>query len=115
MVDTVDKTGAGEGEMLTNEGLEKALEASPAPRVTKEQMEARIVLRDFTKMSGTLTHCMITLDNGYVVTGESACVNPENYNQAIGEKIAYDNAFNKLWPLFGFMLAEENFKAKQDA
>jgi Phage protein (N4 Gp49/phage Sf6 gene 66) family len=50
----------------------------------------------------------ITLDNGYSVRGESACVNPENYNQQIGEKIAYDNAFRQLWPLFGFLLAEKN-------
>ena len=47
------------------------------------------------------------LDNGFSVSGESACVNPENYNQQIGEKIAFDNAFRQLWPLFGFLLAEK--------
>ena len=100
--------------MLSNEQLDTALNASPAPRVTKEQMEARI-RKDggvvFSRLSETLTHCRITLDNGYNVTGESACVNSANYNQEIGERIAYDNAFNKLWALFGFLLAESNFKA----
>lgn len=38
--------------------------------------------------------------------GESACVNPANYDQEIGERIAYDNAFSKLWAFFGFVLAE---------
>jgi hypothetical protein len=42
----------------------------------------------------TVTVCSIKLDNGYSVRGESACVNPENYNREIGEKIAYDNAFS---------------------
>lgn len=95
--------------MLTNEQLETKLEQSPAPRVTKEQMNARIKSVDYTRIGGTLTHCSIKLDNGYQVTGESACVNPANYNQEIGEKIAYDNAYNKLWALFGFLLAEGNF------
>ncbi len=103
--------------MLNNDQLETALNASPKPRVTKEYMESRITDKSFSRFSGTVTICQITLDNGYSVRGESACVNPENYNQEIGERIAYDNAFNKLWPLFGFLLAEQTFapEAKQAA
>lgn len=93
--------------VISNEQLEEKLAASPAERVTKEQMQARISEVKFHKF-GILTHCTIHLDNKYQVTGESACVNPENYNQEIGEKIAYDNAFGKLWSLFGFLLAEKN-------
>lgn len=33
----------------------------------------------------------------------------------ISEKISYDNAFNKLWSLFGFMLAERNYWGKDAA
>ena len=97
--------------MLNDTQLDTALNASPAPRVTKEYMESRITDKSFTRFSDTVTLCQITLDNGYSVRGESACVNPANYNQEIGERIAYDNAFNKLWPLFGFLLAESNKKA----
>ena len=94
--------------MLDNAQLDTALNGSPAPRVTKEYMESRITDKTFTRFSGTVTICEIMLDNGYSVRGESACVNPDNYNQEIGERIAYDKAFNKLWPLFGFLLAEKN-------
>lgn len=97
--------------MLTDQELETKLTQSPAPRVTKEQMQARIASTSYTRIGETLTHASIKLDNGYLVTGESACVNPANYNQEIGEKIAYDNAFNKLWALFGFQLAESNLAA----
>ena len=99
--------------MLNDKELEEKLEASPAPRVTKEHIESRIKETKCAKFSGTVTLCQITLDNGYSVRGESACVNPENYNQEIGEKIAYDNAFSKLWPLFGFLLAEDQFRVKE--
>ena len=42
--------------------------------------------------------------NGFTVTGESACVSPENFNAEIGRKIARENAINKVWPLMGYEL-----------
>lgn len=107
--------------MITNEELEIKLAASPAPRVTKEYMESRIALTSFhaiedsyspVPVAPTATICNILLDNGYSVRGESACVNKANYNKEIGEKIAYDNAFGKLWALFGFLLAEKNKESR---
>jgi hypothetical protein len=95
-------------ELITNEKLEELLAASPTERVTPEYMSSRITGTIFTRIGETVTHCRIVLDNGFSVSGESACVNPENYNRQIGEKIAYDNAFRQLWPLFGFLLAEKN-------
>lgn len=93
--------------MMTNDELENAMEKLPGERVTKEYMEARIASTEFSTLpKSTVTICNITLDNGYSVRGESACVDPANFNREIGEKIAHDNAFNKLWPLFGFLLAE---------
>lgn len=95
--------------IISDEKLGELLAASPAERVTKEYIESRIALAPvFTRLGKTITHCRIVLDNGFSVSGESACVNPENYNQQIGEKIAYENAFRQLWPLFGFLLAEKN-------
>lgn len=98
--------------MITNDQLEALLLTAPAARVKKEDIEARISSTEFSRLTETLTHCCITLDNGFTVTGESACVNAENYNQEIGERIAYDNAFLKLWPLFGFLLAEAQYRRK---
>lgn len=57
-----------------------------------------------------LTFCVITLKNGFTVTGESACASPENFDEEIGQKIAYDNAVNKIWPLEGYLLKEQLYK-----
>lgn len=93
--------------MLNEIELETKLQESPAERVTKEYMQSRIFgVPSFIRIGATVTVCSITLDNGFSVRGESACVKPENYNQEIAEKVAYDNAVCKLWPLFGFLLAE---------
>lgn len=53
---------------------------------------------------GLLTFCVLVLRNGFTVTGESACVSPENFNAEIGRKIARENAINKVWPLMGYEL-----------
>lgn len=101
--------------VISNEQLEQKLAASPAPRVTKEQIESRIKDITYSRFDETVTLCNIKLDNGYSVRGESACVNLANYNEEIGNKLAFENAFGKLWPLFGFLLAESNLLATQIA
>lgn len=60
----------------------------------------------------TLTFCVIVLKNGFTVTGESACVSPENFNVEIGRKIAYENARNKIWMLEGYLLKDKLHQAK---
>lgn len=102
-------------ELISDTELSQKLDKSPAPRVTKKQIEGRIASVDFVRQFETVTICNIKLDNGFSVRGESACVNPENYNQEIGERIAYDNAFDKLWVLFGFLLAEQNLGSTDKA
>lgn len=54
-----------------------------------------------------LTFCVLTLQNGFTVTGESSCAAPENYDKEIGQKVARQNAVNKIWPLLGYMLRDE--------
>lgn len=90
--------------------LDERIAAQPGEKVTKEQIESRIESVEYSNLSkSTVTICSIKLNNGFSVRGESACVDPVNYNQKIGEEIAYKNAFEKLWPLFGFLLAEKRF------
>lgn len=90
--------------------LDEMIAATPGEKVTKEYMESRVAdVECFVIPNTTVTICNITLDNGYSVRGESACVDPTNYRQEIGERIAYGNAFDKLWPLFGFLLSEKRF------
>lgn len=65
--------------------------------------EAEQALRALT----LLTFCVLTLRNGFTVTGESACASPENFDAEIGRKIARQNAVAKAWPLLGFRLRDK--------
>lgn len=51
-----------------------------------------------------LTFCVLVLENGFTVTGESACASPENFDAEIGRKIARNNAVEKIWALEGYVL-----------
>ena len=81
------------------------------PKITEEHLTS-IIKRDqyHTFASNTLTICILTLKNGTVITGESACVSPENFVQKTGQEIAYRNAFEKLWMLEGYLLKEKIYE-----
>lgn len=79
----------------------------PATKVEPADLEAAIRNEAYHVLPDTtVTVCVLTLDNGYSVRGESACVDPANFNEAIGREYARKDAINKLWPLLGFRLAD---------
>lgn len=77
-------------------------------RLTEEFLENEIKHITYTRLTGTLTHCAITVKNGFVFTGESACVDESDYEREIGEKVAFSNAFEKMWMPYGFYLKQKN-------
>jgi hypothetical protein len=99
--------------MMNDKKLKETIDAKVFPKVTEELMKRRITDVKYHRLGPTLTHCTIHLDNRFCVTGESACVDPRNYDKDVGETIAYKNAFNKLWELFGFLLAEELYRQEK--
>lgn len=83
-----------------------------APRITPADIQAAIVDEQFIVSDGTmLTVCILTLRNGFTVTGESACASPANFNAEIGKKIARENAERKIWPLLGYVLKQRMYES----
>lgn len=83
-----------------------------APRLTPDLIDSKKKNKSFHKLTDVLTVCVLTLENGFTVTGESACVSPANYNQKIGEDIAFDNARDKIWLLEGYLLKEKLYRGE---
>lgn len=98
-----------------------------APRLTPDYIDSKIkairyltgdvepaYIADDYKGCGApqLTICVLSLENGFTVTGESACASPENFDRIIGQKIAYENAREKIWMLEGYLLKEKLFKGE---
>ena len=76
----------------------------PERKLTKEFLESEIDKVEYNRFGETNTHCTITTKSGFTFTGESACVDPNNFDQKIGEKFAYEQAFEKMWMPYGFWL-----------
>ncbi|VDS10029.1 hypothetical protein PARHAE_03240 [Paracoccus haematequi] len=95
------------------ESDEQAVEAKikdkglTAARVTPDMLDEEIAGEDYHVFPNScLTVCALTLQNGFTVTGESACASPQNFDAEIGRQIARRNAREKIWPLLGFRLRD---------
>lgn len=84
---------------------------TPDNKVNFAYVEAAV--RDLTFKVTYVPESTLTLVSAFyegfsLAVGQSACVNPLNYNPVIGEEIAQRNAItaatNKLWELFGWDL-----------
>lgn len=83
-----------------------------APRVTPADIEANIAHTEIVKRvspSGrVLRWAVLTTRNGFAVTGEPSCaVSPANDDAELGEKLAIENAKDRLWALMGYALSEK--------
>lgn len=113
---------------MSDQQIEKEIQAKglTAPRVTPQRIEDVIASEHyFTAADGVqmhqgpnkgplelLTFCVLLLNNGFTVTGESACASPENFDAEIGRKIARENAVNKVWMLEGYLLKQRLHEEK---
>ena len=99
---------------MTDKQIEEEIQSKNlnAPRVTPEIIESKIKKCEFHKLTEVLTVCVITLENGFTVTGESSCASPENYDKELGEKISRMNAVGKIWTLEAYLLKQKLFEAK---
>jgi hypothetical protein len=72
--------------------------------VTENGLKEIIVKTEYARIGVKTTICCLTLKNGFEIIGQSACVDPKNFNKELGEKYSYEQAFNKLWELEGYKL-----------
>ena len=118
---------------MNDQQIEQEIQAKglTAPRVTPEDIEANIVSEHYFTAADAyrsnpcydpnghpheplpapaplelLTFCILVLRNGFIVTGESACASPENFDAELGRMRSRQNAVNKVLPLMGYALKE---------
>ena len=102
----------GKKKMTNEKAIEKEIQEKNlnAPRLTPAIIDSKVKSKSFHVFGETcLTVCCLTLTNGFTVIGESACASPENFDKEIGEKIAFEQARNKIWMLEGYLLKQRLF------
>lgn len=75
------------------------------PRVTLESITAKIKQVSYL-YEGTLTICIVLMQNDFRVVGKSAPADSRNFDPDVGRRFAYEDAFKQLWPLEGYLLCE---------
>lgn len=91
--------------------LEAVTVAATGNRVTEESINAKI--KDITTYrlpDTTMTVAVLTLENGWVQEGFSACADPANFDAEVGKEMAINNAYEKIWTLEGYLLKERLFR-----
>lgn len=74
-------------------------------KLTIQHLESLGVSAQYHVFPGTtITVCCLTLKSGFAVIGESACINPGDFDEQVGRAIARANAIDKLWQLEGYRI-----------
>lgn len=77
--------------------------------VTADEIE-RLIARAEVRVDTVMRKCTVVtvqLENGFVITESSACVDPANYDEAMGKEICLEKIKNKLWELEGYCLQKQ--------
>lgn len=74
--------------------------------ITKEQIDDILSKCHFQlgRVGFKTTVVCAMLPNGFEITESSACVDPANYDQEIGESICKERIANRIWQLEGYRL-----------
>lgn len=77
-------------------------------RTKEDQLKELIEKHQFLKVGKKTTICLLTLRNGFEILTSSSCVNPDDYDQEIGERISYRKALEKLSDIQWYFLHPQN-------
>lgn len=85
-----------------------------ANTVTKEQIQSILDNSEYEVFHRVFDkQCLVVakLQNGFTIVGESACVDPNNYDEQIGFDLAVERIKNRIWELEGYNLQNQLYKA----
>ena len=83
-------------------------------KVSKDQVEAAVVGKNFTLMpDGRTMVCTLTLESGFTVRGESWVVDATEFVKELGEKYSYERALDQVWMFLGYDLVKNIHLIKQ--
>ena len=84
--------------------------------ITQEDVDGMIANTMVKTIGSKTTFVQVTLLNGFVLTESSVCVDPANYDEAMGAEICMGKIKDMIWFLMGFLLqsAVNGFCAKAE-
>jgi len=83
-----------------------------SPSFITSEVERDDTVTQFFQLTDNMRVCTIRLESGHEVLGKSQVLDKRNDIKAVGEEIAFRNAINELWSVFGglSLVIDEDFK-----
>lgn len=79
--------------------------------LSKEHIEGVVRSESYIHIPNTTTTvCCLVVQNGFVVIGHSACIDPADFDAEMGRKIARDKAIDQLWQLEGYLAKQRMYE-----
>jgi len=73
-----------------------------------------VLCRTVVEFGKPCTYVTVQMENGFTVRESTTCVDPANYDEAIGKKICLDKIEDKIWFLLGYALQEKLYQDSLD-
>lgn len=92
----------------------KLNESNDGTKIYERDVDNFIDSHQTTTIGPKTTVVLATTITGFDMVNSSACVDPKNYSQELGEQYALETIKNNLWSYLGFVLqwAKNGIKAK---
>lgn len=79
-------------------------------KVTLESIKAKIKSETYLVLpDGRTTLCVLTLENGFTVTGTAACVDPKEFDMNVGRKYSFEDAMRTVCTVEAYLLMEKAY------
>jgi|SRR5215468_7990981 len=87
---------------------EAAAVAKTPNRVSLDHLLSRISDEEFLhpRLHPHMTILVATLENGFIVIGQSTPADPANFNPELGMKFAKEDVIRQMWKLEAYLLRE---------
>lgn len=84
-------------------------------KITKDRIDHLMKTAEYEVITAFKKCTIVTakLENGFVLTESSACVDAENYSRDMGILYAKEKIRQRLWELEGYALQDQIFKATE--
>lgn len=93
------------GSLEITDAESQAVQKTPH-RVSLDSIKDKIANVDYyhPERHPHMTVAFVTMSNGFVLVGKSAPADPKNFDAALGEKFAFEDAVRQAWPLEAYVL-----------
>lgn len=83
-------------------------------RVTLEDIKNRVDTIEYLhpETCPRMTLAIVTMDNGFVISGVSVAADMAHFDEGIGKEMAYDDAIKKMWPMESYLRFEDRMRGE---